>query len=48
MTTGATIHTSGGLMLKLTKRQHATGASGGGGGGGGEASEVVAEAAVVV
>ena len=44
MTTGATIHTSGGLMLKLTKRKHA-GASGG---GGGETREVVAEAAVVV
>ena len=47
MTTGATIHTSGGLMLKLTKRKHDGGAASGGGGGG-ETSEVVAEAAVVV
>ena len=45
MTTGATIHTSGGLMLRLTKREHK---NGGGGGGGGEKQPVVAEAAVVV
>ena len=44
MTTGATIHTSGGLMLRLTKREH----GGKGGGGGGAETPVSAEAAVVV
>lgn len=43
MTTGATIHTSSGLMLRLTKRKH-DGASG----GGETRGEVVAETAVVV
>lgn len=42
MTTGATIHTSGGLVLRVTKRK-----SKGDGGGGGEQA-VVAEAAAVV
>lgn len=41
MTTGATIHTSGGLMLRLTKRKHENG-------GGETGREVAAEAAVVV